>query len=116
MANGQAVGLNEVGGVTLGVNRNLDVQDTRSQRSRATADLANTLQGANFGPSMRTQVSGKLNQASAQGRGAQRSAEYDQLKNQAERSAVQGHDESTQIQTTAASHAESSASALMKPL
>lgn len=116
MANGQAVGLNEVGGVTLGVNRNADVQDTRSQRARATAELANTLQAANFGPASRTQTAGKLNQASAQGHGAARSSEYNVLKNQAERQTVQGHDESTQIQTTSASQAEASASHLMKPL
>lgn len=116
MANGQAVGLNEVGGVTLGVNRNLDVQDTRSQRSRATADMANTLQAANFGPSMRTQVSGKLSAAGAQSAGANRSTEYDQLKNQAERSAVQGHDEATQIQTTAASQADATFGNLSRAL
>jgi hypothetical protein len=116
MANGQAVGLNEVGGVTLGVNRNLDVQDARSQRSRATADLANQLQAVNYGPAMRTQVSGKLNQASAQNAGANRSAEYDQLKHQAERATVQGHDESTQIQSTSASQAEAAVPSLMRPL
>jgi hypothetical protein len=116
MPNGQAVGLNEVGGVTKGVNQNLDVQDTRSQRSRSMAELGNTLQAANFGPAMQTQVSGKLNQASAQNAGANRSAEYDQLKNQAERATVQGHDESTQIQTTAASQAESAVPSLSRQI
>lgn len=111
-----AVGLEEVGGVSQGARRNQDVQETRSQRSRATADLANTLMSRNFGPAARTQFAGKMSQAGAQNAGANRSSEFNANKVQGERTAVQGASESTQTQVTSANAAESTLGHLNKTL
>jgi hypothetical protein len=116
MSQGQAVGLDQVGGVTLGVNRNADAQDARVQHARRFQEMANTIQGANRGPEMRTQVSGKLNQAGAQGASANHSNDYNVKKHQAEKTAVQGANEATQTQATSASLAETTFGSLNRSL
>jgi hypothetical protein len=116
MSQGQAVGLDEVGGVTKGVNHNIDVQDGRVQNSRRFQEMANTIQGANAGPEMRTQVSGKLNQAGAQGVGASRSMDYNLNKHTAETTAVRGAEEATQTQAQSASLADTTLGSLSRPI
>ena len=94
MSNPQAVGLNEVGGVTKGANQTIDVQSGNAQHARNTQSTADMLAGKNFG----------------------HSADYAEKKAMGERQAVQGHDDATQTYSTAANQAETTFGSLNRPL
>ncbi|MGH3480835.1 MAG: hypothetical protein ACRDPQ_01525 [Nocardioidaceae bacterium] len=116
MSNPQAVGLNEVGGVTKGANQTVDVQSGNAQHARNTQSTADMLAGRNFGPASRVQYASMLAQAGAGNVRARHSAEYAEKKAMGERQAVQGHEDSTQTYTTAANQADTTFGSLNRPL
>lgn len=116
MSNPQAVGLNEVGGVTKGANQTIDVQSGNAQHARNTQSTADMLAGKNFGPASRVQYSSLLAQAGAGNTRARHSSEYAERKAMGERQAVQGHDDATQTYSTAANQAETTFGSLNRPL
>jgi len=116
MSNPQAVGLNEVGGVTKGANQTIDVQSGNAQHARNTQSTADMLAGKNFGPASRVQYSSLLSQAGAGNVRARHSSEYAEKKAMGEKQAVQGHDDATQTYSTAANQAETTFGSLNRPL
>ena len=112
----QSVGLNEVGGVTKGANQIVEQRAIDAQSGRNINNMAETLMAANYGPAAKVQHASLTSQAGATTARAAHSTEYAGKKTEAERQAVQGHDEATQTYSVGASQAESTFGSLNRAI
>src|SRR5262245_22288 len=112
----QSVGLNEVGGVTKGANQIVEQRGIDAQSGRNINSMAETLMAANHGPAAKVQHASLTSQAGATMARAAHSTAYAGKKAEAERQAVQGHDEATQSYSVGASQGESTLGSLNRAI
>lgn len=111
-----AVGLEQVGGVTQAAKGMVDNADSRAQAARALRSASDATNGRMVGPAGDLQRSAMTTHAAAGGVAGLNGATVANSFAQGERAVVQGVEDSSQQQRTSASDSETTFSALNKPI